>query len=245
MLRRFKIVIEYDGTNYFGWQKQKKGETIQELIERALLPLNGGRRGVRITGAGRTDAGVHALGQVAHFDMETELDPGTIKIVINANTPKDIYVTRCEEVDKSFHARFSAKRRKYIYRIARRYSPFDRLFSWCPPYELDTEKLHKCSKLVVGKREFVRFCKSTCKAKSKECVVFESFWKEGERFLEYHISANRFLQSMVRMLVGTMIEVARGRYTVEDFKNLLENKTNEVQVLTAPAKGLFLKEIIY
>ncbi|RKY46642.1 MAG: tRNA pseudouridine(38-40) synthase TruA [Candidatus Neomarinimicrobiota bacterium] len=244
MLRRFKIVIEYDGTNYFGWQKQKKGETIQELIERALLPLNGGRR-VRITGAGRTDAGVHALGQVAHFDMETELDPGTIKIVINANTPKDIYVTRCEEVDKSFHARFSAKRRKYIYRIARRYSPFDRLFSWCPPYELDTEKLHECSKLVVGKREFVRFCKSTCKAKSKECVVFESFWKEGERFLEYHVSANRFLQSMVRMLVGTMIEVARGRYTVEDFKNLLENKTNEVQVLTAPAKGLFLKEIIY
>ena len=238
-------MIEYDGTNYFGWQKQKKGETIQELIERALLPLNGGRRGVRITGAGRTDAGVHALGQVAHFDMETELDPGTIKIVINANTPKDIYVTRCEEVDKSFHARFSAKRRKYIYRIARRYSPFDRLFSWCPPYELDTEKLHECSKLVVGKREFVRFCKSTCKAKSKECVVFESFWKEGERFLEYHISANRFLQSMVRMLVGTMIEVARGRYTVEDFKNLLENKTNEVQVLTAPAKGLFLKEIIY
>lgn len=237
-------MIEYDGTNYFGWQKQKKGETIQELIERALLPLNGGRR-VRITGAGRTDAGVHALGQVAHFDMETELDPGTIKIVINANTPKDIYVTRCEEVDKSFHARFSAKRRKYIYRIARRYSPFDRLFSWCPPYELDTEKLHECSKLVVGKREFVRFCKSTCKAKSKECVVFESFWKEGERFLEYHISANRFLQSMVRMLVGTMIEVARGRYTVEDFKNLLENKTNEVQVLTAPAKGLFLKEIIY
>jgi len=237
-------VIEYDGTNYFGWQKQKKGETIQELIERALLPLNGGRR-VRITGAGRTDAGVHALGQVAHFDMETELDPGTIKIVINANTPKDIYVTRCEEVDKSFHARFSAKRRKYIYRIARRYSPFDRLFSWCPPYELDTEKLHECSKLVVGKREFVRFCKSTCKAKSKECVVFESFWKEGERFLEYHVSANRFLQSMVRMLVGTMIEVARGRYTVEDFKNLLENKTNEVQVLTAPAKGLFLKEIIY
>ncbi|MBO8151595.1 MAG: tRNA pseudouridine(38-40) synthase TruA [Candidatus Marinimicrobia bacterium] len=244
MLRRFKIVIEYDGTNYFGWQKQKKGETIQELIERALLPLNGGRR-VRITGAGRTDAGVHALGQVAHFDMETELDPGTIKIVINANTPKDIYVTRCEEVDKSFHARFSAKRRKYIYRIARRYSPFDRLFSWCPPYELDTEKLHECSKLVVGKREFVRFCRSTCKAKSKECVVFESFWKEGERFLEYHVSANRFLQSMVRMLVGTMIEVARGRYTVEDFKNLLENKTNEVQVLTAPAKGLFLKEIIY
>lgn len=237
-------MIEYDGTNYFGWQKQKKGETIQELIERALLPLNGGRR-VRITGAGRTDAGVHALGQVAHFDMETELDPGTIKIVINANTPKDIYVTRCEEVDKSFHARFSAKRRKYIYRIARRYSPFDRLFSWCPPYELDTEKLHECSKLVVGKREFVRFCKSTCKAKSKECVVFESFWKEGERFLEYHVSANRFLQSMVRMLVGTMIEVARGRYTVEDFKNLLENKTNEVQVLTAPAKGLFLKEIIY
>jgi len=237
-------VIEYDGTNYFGWQKQKKGETIQELIERALLPLNGGRR-VRITGAGRTDAGVHALGQVAHFDMETELDPGTIKIVINANTPKDIYVTRCEEVDKSFHARFSAKRRKYIYRIARRYSPFDRLFSWCPPYELDTEKLHECSKLVVGKREFVRFCRSTCKAKSKECVVFESFWKEGERFLEYHVSANRFLQSMVRMLVGTMIEVARGRYTVEDFKNLLENKTNEVQVLTAPAKGLFLKEIIY
>ena len=238
-------MIEYDGTNYFGWQKQKKGETIQELIERALLPLNGGRRRVRITGAGRTDAGVHALGQVAHFDMETELDPGTIKIVINANTPKDIYVTRCEEVDKSFHARFSAKRRKYIYRIARRYSPFDRLFSWCPPYELDTEKLHECSKLVVGKREFVRFCKSTCKAKSKECVVFESFWKEGERFLEYHVSANRFLQSMVRMLVGTMIEVARGRYTVEDFKNLLENKTNEVQVLTAPAKGLFLKEIIY
>lgn len=237
-------MIEYDGTNYFGWQKQKKGETIQELIERALLPLNGGRR-VRITGAGRTDAGVHALGQVAHFDMETELDPGTIKIVINANTPKDIYVTRCEEVDKSFHARFSAKRRKYIYRIARRYSPFDRLFSWCPPYELDTEKLHECSKLVVGKREFVRFCRSTCKAKSKECVVFESFWKEGERFLEYHVSANRFLQSMVRMLVGTMIEVARGRYTVEDFKNLLENKTNEVQVLTAPAKGLFLKEIIY
>lgn len=244
MLRRFKIVVEYDGTNYCGWQRQKRGVTIQELIEEALLPLNDGKR-VKVTGAGRTDAGVHALGQVAHFDLRTELEPEKIKIVINANTPKDIYVVKCEEVDKSFHARFSARKREYIYRIARRYSPFDRLFSWCPPYELDTGKLHGCSELVVGRKEFVRFCKSTCKARSKECIVFESFWEEAERFLEYHISANRFLQSMVRMLVGTMVEVARGRYTVEDFKNLLENKANEVQVLTAPARGLFLKEVVY
>jgi len=244
MSKRFKIIVEYDGTNYAGWQRQKSSRTIQQAIEDALQPLGSGER-VNVVGAGRTDAGVHALGQVAHFDLNTNLSVEKVRIVINSGTPPDINVKSCEEVDKKFHARFSAKKRTYIYKIIKNYSPFERIYSWKPHFEFDFNKLKICSDMILGRRNFERFCKSTCVVKNKECNVIESFWKDEGDFFIYTISANRFLQTMVRMLVGTMIEVARGRYTIEDFKNLLENKDNRVQVISAPARGLFLKEVVY
>jgi len=229
MKRRFRIDIEYDGTNYCGWQRQTNGCSIQFAIEEALKPLNKNQQ-VTVIGSGRTDSGVHALNQVAHFDLETSLSTESIKDALNARTPEDILIHECKEVDSSFHARFSAVKRTYIYQVLEKPSAINRYYSWLPPFEFDFFILTKCAKLVEGKHDFTSLCRSATESKSKVCIVYESEWIKKEEMLIYKIAGNRFLHSMVRMLVGTMMEVARGKYTISDFKNLLENEPGEMQV---------------
>lgn len=244
MKRRFRIDIEYDGTNYCGWQRQTNGCSIQFAIEEALRPLNRNRQ-VTVIGSGRTDSGVHALNQVAHFDLETSLSAESIKNALNARTPEDILIHECDEVDTSFHSRFSAVKRTYIYQVSEKPSAIYRQYSWLPPFEFDSSTLNKCAKSVEGEHDFSSLCRSATESESKVCIVYESEWTEKEKMLIYKITGNRFLHSMVRMLVGTMMEVARGKYSISDFKNLLENEPGEMQVYTAPAKGLFLLKVEY
>ena len=243
-MRRFKIQIEYDGTNYCGWQSQKNAPTIQATIEDALADLNKNRR-VVIIGSGRTDSGVHALGQMAHFDLETKLAPETIKNAVNAKTPEDILIRKCSESDPKFHSRFWAKKRHYLYRISTTPTVIDRNFCWQYKSKFDFSKLNKCAELIIGQHDFTGFCKSTDEAESKVCKIFKSSWNIDKNFINYTIVGNRFLHSMVRMLAGTMMETAKGKLNIIDFKNIFENKKNRKSVFTAPAKGLFLTEVEY
>ena len=244
MKRRFKIDIEYDGTNYCGWQRQTNGCSIQFTIEEALRPLNRNQQ-VTVIGSGRTDSGVHALNQVTHFDLETSLSAESIKNALNAKTPEDIFIHECKEVDSSFHSRFSAVKRTYIYQVLEKPSVIYRYYSWLPKFGFDFSTLNKCAKAVKGKHDFSSLCRSATESESKICMVYKSMWIRKGKMLIYEITGNRFLHSMVRMLVGCMMEVARGKYIITDFKNLLENKVGEMQVYTAPAKGLFLLEVEY
>lgn len=245
-MARFRLKIEYDGTSYHGWQKQKNAKTVQETIEKALIPLNKGKR-VVVHGSGRTDSGVHALAQIAHFDLSTGLESDTIKNAINARTPRDIVIHNCDKVDPDFHARFAARKRYYMYKIHQGNTAIKRNYVWPVDHFLELDLLEKCAKMVKGDHDFEGFCRSSDEADHKKCRIYKSTWKIHKKTLIYKICGNRFLHSMVRMLTGTMIEVARGRYKLEDFSNILENKniSKRVDPFTAPAKGLYLEKVEY
>jgi tRNA pseudouridine38-40 synthase len=244
MMRRFAIMLSYDGTNYCGWQRQAGDLSIQALLEEALQPLNGGQP-VKVIGAGRTDSGVHARAQVAHFDLESAHSAETIRRALNATLPGDIYVRICQSVDQNFHARFGALRREYKYQILLEPSVFEQRYAWLCPYQLDFDLLQQAAEIVQGEHDFTNLCRRSTEAESKLCTVYESYWERADYKLIYTIQANRFLHSMVRMIVGAMTEVARGKYPLSAFKNLLGKNDRPMQVYTAPAKGLILWSIEY
>ncbi|MFA4838093.1 MAG: tRNA pseudouridine(38-40) synthase TruA [Candidatus Neomarinimicrobiota bacterium] len=244
MIRRFAMEIEYDGTNYCGWQRQANDPTIQATLEDALLPLNR-HQPVVVIGSGRTDSGVHSTGQVAHVDLDNELSAETVERALNATIPDDICVKNCREVEKDFHARFWAKRRTYVYWVLLKPDIFRRKYAWFPGFDYDRELLDRCAVEVLGEHDFTRLCLTSTKAETRICTIFDSRWETTKESLTYQIVGNRFLHSMVRILVGTMMEIARGKYTVAEFKNLLDNPNGGVQVYTAPARGLFLQGVQY
>lgn len=244
MKQRFCLKIEYDGTNYCGWQRQADKPTIQAIIEDSLKPLNG-ERAVTVIGAGRTDSGVHAREQVAHFDLETKLAPATIARALNATLPPDIRIRECQPVADNFHARFDAVRRCYKYQILTQPSVFERHFTWYPAYQFDEELLQSCADSLLGEHDFTRLCKASAESTNKVCHIFASYWEKTGNKLVYTITANRFLHSMVRMLVGSMTEVSRHKYPLTAFKNLLGKNGDTMQVYTAPAKGLILWAVEY
>jgi len=243
-LRRFRFKVEYDGGNYSGWQVQDNAPTVQGEIEKALREFNDGKL-IRIHGSGRTDTGVHAFGQVAHFDFDTELQPIVFEKAINAKTPVDIFVYDCEEVDSGFHSRFGAKKRTYIYQITTKYSPMMRNYHWHVKWDIDFDLLQKCAKLIEGEHNFESFCRTADQADSKVCFIYNSTWKKDGNLLTYRVAGTRFLHSMVRMLVGTMMEVARGKLSIEKFKELLNTIQIDESRYTAPAQGLFLAKVEY
>jgi tRNA pseudouridine38-40 synthase len=241
---RYKIILEYDGTNYCGWQRQAEDPSIQEVLENALVELNQ-QIPVTVYGAGRTDSGVHALGQVAHFELEIWRSPEVLCRALNAKIPSDIVILNCEEVDMNFHARYSAKCRTYLFQILRRVSAIHRYYSWQLDCNLDYEKLTECAHLLLGEHDFSAFCSTQTESENKLSTIYRAAWLREGDWLKFRISAIRFLHSMVRMLVGTMIEIARGRYTVVDFEQILNQQVATPGVYTAPPQGLFLENIEY
>jgi len=244
MPRRFKIILQYDGTDFCGWQRQLKDRSVQAEIEETLKPLNQ-NQAVTVIGAGRTDSGVHAKRQTAHFDLVTDLPAETIRNALNATLPDDIYVDECREVAPEFHARFSATRRTYHYQIAMQPDIFRRRYVWAITFPFELKLLQDCAAMVTGEHDFTALCRTSTEVENKICTVYESNWFQDENLLVYIITANRFLHSMVRMLVGSMMEVARGKYPVSAFKNLLGNDGTEMQVYTAPPQGLSLWNVKY
>jgi len=244
-LMNIKLAIEYDGTNYHGWQVQPNGQTIQEILELALEKLLGVR--CRINGSGRTDAGVHALGQVANFICPDPVDLRRLHKGLNALTPADIVVKEVESVPDSFDARRDAKSRIYLYRIWNRRVPsaFHRRFSWHVYEALDLSSMQEAIRCLEGEHNFASFQAAGCEARHAVRTVYaNSFDCEGD-FLVYSIEATAFLRHMVRNIVGTLVEVGRGERSPADFTGLLAAQDRTLAGPTAPAQGLFLAEVKY
>jgi tRNA pseudouridine38-40 synthase len=240
-----KLTIEYDGTNYHGWQVQPNGETIQEILERAIEKILGAK--IRLNGSGRTDAGVHALGQVANFIWRGDLDLLALPRGLNALTPEDIVVKRAEEVPDSFDARRDVRSRTYQYRIWRQSWPsaFHRRFSWHLPYPLDLSAMQQAVRFLDGEHDFACFQAAGCDAAHAVRKVYHnSLSREGD-FLVYTIEATAYLRHMVRNIVGTLVEVGQGKRTPESFAGLLESRDRTQAGPTAPPQGLFLVEVKY
>jgi tRNA pseudouridine38-40 synthase len=243
MEKNIKVILEYEGTNYRGWQIQENSSTIQEKVEEAIYKLTGERS--RITGGGRTDAGVHARGQVANFTITKDFKLHQIVGGLNAYLPDDIVVKSAQEVNHDFNARFSAKKRIYQYYICSERTALNRKFCWQIFQKFDSAVLDSLSEILLGEHDFSSFARLDTQSKHKNCIVFESMRKNQGDLLIYRIVANRFLHGMVRTIVGTMMDVAFGKYTIDDFEKILSVKDRKEAGPAAPAKGLILEEIIY
>jgi len=241
--KRYSLLIEYDGTNYSGWQIQNNQATIQKEIEKALKVIY--RKDIRITGAGRTDTGVHARGQVAHFDYEGQIE--TVKAIrsLNGLLPKDIRIKNCRQESEKFHSRFSAKERNYCYFIKKEPTVLLRRYSWFVSFNLNLEKMQKASDLIVGKHNFQSFCKVKSDVKHHVCEIREATWIEEDNMLIFNISADRFLHGMVRALVGTLVDVGNSKITIENFKKIIKSGDRTKASQAAPARGLVLERIQY
>tara|TARA_B100001142_G_C14328639_1_gene653213 strand:+ start:589 stop:1329 length:741 start_codon:yes stop_codon:yes gene_type:complete len=239
---RYKIVVQYDGTDYHGWQIQKNHKTIQGELENALSDLAPHK--ISICGSGRTDSGVHALAQVAHFDLLEKINPELIINSLNAKIDRNIRVLRCGIVNDDFHARFSATKRSYIYRLRTNSYILDHHFTHHSS-PLDLKLLNKASQLIIGDHDFTSFSKNNPKITNRRCIIYDSIWKESESVLNYNITGNRFLHHMVRYLVGTMIEIGKKKYSLKKFERLLTFPKEDVQIYKAPPNGLILEKVDY
>ncbi len=236
------MVIEYDGTDFAGWQLQPGLRTVQGEIETALRTIL--QEEIRVTGAGRTDAGVHAEGQVAHFDASKIPSGINWYKALNTVLPKDMVVREVSQAHADFNARHSAKSRSYQYRIHLGNTALERWYSWPVYSELDFNLLQDCSELLPGRHDFSAFC-SNEERDQRESIVFEAGWEKEGNFLFFDITASRFLRGMVRMLVGSMVEVARGFMPMDIFRELLHNPAGKKGGPLAPPLGLFLTRIGY
>ena len=242
--KNFKITIEYDGTSYCGWQIQKNETTVQGVLKKSLENIVK-KESVNIIGSGRTDSGVHALGQVFNVKLETTMTQIQIVKAMNSTLPKDIRVISCEIVEDKFNARFSALNREYVYKIKKSSSAFDYNHYWNYPYEYEIKILKECAQAVLKQKNFYNFCRPSPDIENYNCTIYHSDWMIDNDILSYRVNANRFLHHMVRMLVGTMLEVSRGKILTNDFLDLFETNTNKKRVLTAPSKGLYLLKVNY
>ena len=244
---RYFVHFQYDGTNYHGWQIQPNGNTIQEELQKALSVIL--RQPIEVVGAGRTDTGVHARHMVAHFELHTipgDCSPGSLSYKLNRLLPRDISVLHIEQVADDMHARFSATSRKYHYYISTRKDPFARQYSWQIHWQLDFDKMNEAAKMLIGEKDFASFCKVGSDVKTTMCNLTHAVWvKDSETNWHFEIAANRFLRNMVRAVVGTLIEVGRGRMTLEQFQTVLSQKSRSAAGESVPANGLFLEKVSY
>jgi tRNA pseudouridine38-40 synthase len=244
-MRNLKLVIEYDGTHYQGWQSQNNGLTIQDVFEKALSQILNQK--IRLNGSGRTDSGVHALGQVANFKTESTLETNALLKGTNSLLPPDILIKSIEEVPENFHARFSATSRIYEYRIwnAPQPSVFCRSYSWWVQTPLDIEVMHKAALYLIGWHNFSSFQGADHEKVSPEREVREvAFQHEGPEVI-FFIQANAFLRHMVRNIIGTLVEVGKSKMSHQEFVEIVEARDRTKAGKTAPAQGLFLKEVCY
>ena len=244
-MRRFKLILEYEGTMYHGWQVQPGLPTIQGVLQEILFRIAGAP--VQVTGAGRTDAGVHALGQVASFSADLRLDPPTLRRALNASLPRDIVVCQAEEAPLDFDARRSARCKAYRYTILRRDYPS----AWMGRHTLyvsgplDADAMAEAARAVVGTHDFSAFRAATCAAKSPVRSVMDASWRVAGDLYQFEITANAFLQHMVRILVGTFLDVGRGKRAPTDVADVLASRNRRCAGKTAPPHGLCLVEVQY
>jgi tRNA pseudouridine38-40 synthase len=241
---RFKLTLEYAGTRYSGWQIQKNARTIQGELDRAIREAIGADD-IELYGSGRTDAGVHALAQVAHLDAHTSLPPETLKRRVNDLLPADINVLGVEKVPHRFHARHDAVARSYLYQIARRRTAFAKPFVWWVKDDLDVPRMRAAAQRFVGRHDFRSFSDDDPEERSTEVLVEAFDLHEDGDLLLVHIEGSHFIWKMVRRLVGVLVEVGCGRLTADAAAAMLTGRSSMPARLTAPASGLFLERVFY
>ncbi len=243
---RYRVDVSYDGSEFHGWQVQPELRTVQGEIEETLSRILGVR--IRIMGSGRTDAGVHALHQVFHFDFPRELDLERLVLSLNRTLPEDIVVLRAEKVDEGFHARFSVKSKTYIYVIDRgEKTPFLSRYTWNYPYPLDVDLMKKAASMLVGDINCKAFVTSMREVEEKNPVrtFYYSAFHERGRFLFYVIRGISFLRYLVRGIVGTLVRLGKGEVTEEEFKRMLRGGFRKEPIYLAPPQGLYLARVEY
>ena len=239
---RYFLELAYNGKNYFGWQRQPKQISVQEVLEKAVSTLL--RTKIEVTGAGRTDTGVHALKMFAHFDFE-EVVPEDLVHRLNSFLPKDIVIYKIHQMRPSAHARFDASDRTYHYLVRIGKNPFDFDFAWQIRMDLDLVKMNLASQLLLGKKDFSSFAKLHTDVKTHICEVKFARWEMLDSELKFTITADRFLRNMVRAIVGTLVDVGKGKISLEEFNSIIAQKDRSFASGSAPAQGLYLADVVY
>jgi len=244
-MNNFLLYIQYDGTNYAGWQIQRNAVTVQEKIISAIEVILKER--VNLIGSGRTDTGVHAFGQTANFRTEKEIDLNKFQYSLNSILPDDISIQKIEKVHESFHARYDAKSRSYIYIFTHIKSPFFNKYSYLYPpiVKIDIDRLNQMSKVFLGEHDFTSFSKVNEEIKNKICSVNEIRWRRLKDLTLFYISANRFLHGMVRTIIGTLLYAAEKNLNENYLMDVLSKKDRKIARESVPAKGLFLYKVRY
>ncbi len=245
-MTRFKLTLEYHGGAFVGWQRQDNGPSVQQALEEAVTGFCG--ETVTVHGAGRTDAGVHALGQVAHLDLEKPTTAETLRDAVNAHLkPAPVAVLAAEVAADDFHARFSATERRYLYRIVNRRPPLalERGRAWWVPRPLDASAMHAAAQVLVGKHDFSSFRASECQAKSPVKTLTAIEVSRLAEAIEIRARAPSFLHHQVRNFAGTLRLVGEGKWSAAKVKQVLEARDRSQAGQTAPAEGLYLTEVVY
>lgn len=241
---RYFVFFSYDGTNYHGWQIQPNANSVQQELQHALSTIL--RKEIEVVGAGRTDTGVHARHMAAHFDTEIKMPLDQLTYRLNRILPRDIAVQEVREVSPEMHARFSATSRTYHYYIHTCKDPFERHYSLQMNYPLDFDKMNQAAELFLQHDDYAAFCKAGGDNKTTICHVSAAKWVQTSPTTWYfEITANRFLRNMVRAVVGTLIDVGRGKITMEQFVDILHNGTRSDAGESMPGNALFLEEVGY
>ena len=241
---RYFLHLAYNGADYHGWQSQPNAITVQETVEKALSKVL--RRQVAIVGAGRTDTGVNARSMYAHFDVDNEIaDPQRLISALNSLVGRDIAIYGIRRVADDAHARFDAVARTYKYFVTTRKSPFDYRFAWNPPYRLDVDAMNAAAARLADYIDFTSFSKLHTDVATNNCRIYEARWTaEGDR-LTFSIKADRFLRNMVRAIVGTLVDVGRGKTSVDEFCRIIERKDRCAAGASVPGNALFLWQVDY
>lgn len=244
-MRNIKMILEYEGTRYHGWQYQVGRTTIQQVLEECISTIT--QENIRVVGSGRTDVGVHALNQVAHFTTNSNIEARNLLRGINSLLPWDIVVKDLMEMDGAFHARYDAKSKAYLYQILN--SPVRSAlyghYAWCIREPLDVERIRETSALLIGTYDFSSFCAANCGIKNHTRTVMNIDVEMKRSMIKIYIEANGFLKYMVRNIVGTLVDIGRGKLSPTELNGIVEAKDRRRAGMTAPACGLFLKDVRY
>lgn len=243
-MHRYFLQLSYKGTRYFGWQRQPNAISVQEVIEKTLSTVL--REDIAVVGAGRTDTGVHASFYVLHFDVSIEIQkPEKLIYHLNRFLPDDIAIQKIKIVNSDFHARFSAVSRTYKYFISTVKDPFNTETCYQFTVPVDLGKMNEAARVLFEFTDFTSFSKLHTDVKTNNCRIFQAEWKTENGQMIFTIKADRFLRNMVRAIVGTLLEVGKGKISVDDFRKIIEKKDRRAAGTSAPAKGLFLVDIEY
>lgn len=244
-MRNIKLILEYDGTKYFGWQRQKDNITIQETLEEAISLLT--NENIEVIGSSRTDSGVHARGYVANFKTTSRIPGDKFREAINHKLPEDIVIIKSEEVEEDFHARYNAKGKTYSYGIIRREAPpaISKDYLYHVKRKLDVNKMKEACQYFIGKKDFIGFRSTGSSVQGTIRTIQNLYIEETGDIIKIYVTGDGFLYNMVRIIVGTLIMVGNSKIEPEEIKNIIESKDRKRAGICVPAKGLTLEEVFY